>query len=485
MEQTAERGLECFNKHRHVVYLGARPAGHEQFIQQMGTANWHLLSADEGRIQGEQHEKCQIGLVRFDPFDPELIREWEILRRRHPHIQWLALVNRTELARPRLRELIINCFFDFHTLPIDIDRLGVSMGHAHGVAQLILAATPDNKAFADDYGLVGFSQPMMQLREMIRKAAGTDVPVLITGESGTGKELVAASIHAQSSRQGQPFVAVNCASLPGTLIQSELFGYEKGAFTGATSQKLGRIESATGGTLFLDEIGDLGLDHQANLLRFLQEKSISRLGGHAEIPVDVRIVAATHMTMEKAVEEGRFRQDLFYRLNVLRIHVPPLRARVDDIELLARYFFEKFRAEKQPHITGFSDETLTLMRHYSWPGNVREMINRIRNALILAEDKLITPEDIGLKRGVSLHDIPSLEAVRSEAERKVIVATLDFTAQNVSEASRILGVTRATLYRLIAKHRIVINGGQSSSDSLEIDPGHNSPRPIESALYAA
>jgi DNA-binding NtrC family response regulator len=416
-----------------------------------------VYQASSGHALQEHMGHFRLGLAHFDPFDPDLVREWEGICQRYPKIHWLALVSKASLTNARLRELIVNRFLDFHTLPLDINRLAVSLGHAYGMAQLMDVTTARKQGRVDDFGLIGDSQPMVQLRRMIRKAADTDVPVLITGESGTGKELVASAIHSESFRQHKPFVPVNCAAIPGTLIQSELFGHEKGAFTGATCTKPGRIESASGGTLFLDEIGDLGLEYQANLLRFLQEKSIVRVGGHGEIPVDARVVSATHINLEKAIEQGQFRQDLYYRLNVLRIHMPPLRERADDIEALAQHFFEKFRADKPPQLTGFSTETIALMRRYNWPGNVREMINRIRNAMILADGKLITPADIGLKRGVSLHDIPSLEAVRAEAERKVIQATLAFTQMNVSEAARILGVTRATLYRLVTKHHININ----------------------------
>ena len=230
--------------------------------------------------------------------------------------------------------------------------------------------------------MVGVSAPMQAVFRNLRKIAAVDAPVLITGETGTGKELAARAIHERSRRSSGPFVAVNCAALPATLIQSELFGYERGAFTGAQRRKIGSIESANGGILFLDEIGDLSLDLQVNLLRFLEESAIQRVGSPKEIPVDVRVIAATHDDMERATAEGRFREDLYYRLNVLRLEMPMLRARGEDIEVLARFFFEKFRQETSHKVIGFSPEALQSMADYDWPGNVRELINRVRRATV-------------------------------------------------------------------------------------------------------
>jgi DNA-binding NtrC family response regulator len=365
----------------------------------------------------------------------------------------LALVNKVVLSDDRLRDLILNRFFDFHTLPVDIDRLKITLGHAYGVAQL-QNKTNESCALQSEDGLIGSSKSIEHLRKLIKKAAMSDSPVLITGESGTGKELVASSIHAQSALRKQPYVAVNCASLPGSLIQSELFGHEKGAFTGANSSRIGRIESAAGGSLFLDEIGDLGLDLQVNLLRFLQEKTISRLGGHEELKVDARVIAATHVNLEDAIKAGAFREDLYYRLNVVRINIPPLRERRDDIEYLAQHFFKKYREKIPTQIIGFSSDALKVMRRHEWPGNVRELINRIRQALVMSDGKLITPEDLGLKQDIAVCNLHDLETARAEAEKKTILAMTAFTRRNMTEAARRLGVTRATLYRLIYKHKL-------------------------------
>ena len=337
---------------------------------------------------------------------------------------------------------------------MDCERFKVILGHAYGFAQLSTAQPPSRPENTQEYGLLGQTPPMLQLRKIILKAARTDSPVLICGESGTGKELVASAIHAHSDWHDGPFVAVNSASLPESLIQSELFGHEKGAFTGAHAQRIGRIEAAAGGTLFLDEIGDLNRDLQANLLRFLQEKTILRIGGQQDIRVETRVIAATHVKLDQAIAAGAFREDLFYRLNVIRIDVPPLRERLDDIELLAHHFLIKYRTEKLSKVTGFSAEALQVMRRHNWPGNVRELGNRIRHALVVSDGRLIKSEDLCLQGEIKNCQIISLESARAEAEQKTIMAMMEYTQRNMSESARRLGVTRATLYRLISKHNL-------------------------------
>jgi len=341
-------------------------------------------------------------------------------------------------------------------MPIDLDRLNVILGHAHGFNRLVHEAKgKEHLNVIDEYGIVGVSQQIVHLRNLIRKAATTDSPVLILGESGTGKELVASAIHAQSAKRDGPFIAVNCASLPASLIQAELFGYEKGAFTGADSRKIGLIESAAGGTLFLDEIGDLSASLQVNLLRFLQERRITRVGGHEEIPVNARVIAATNLDLESEIESEAFRKDLYYRLNVIQIRTSSLRERREDIEHLARHFLEKFRSQRKRGKIGFSAEAIMAMHQHDWPGNVRELSNKILRALIIAEGKAITAADLELAGSRASQIITSLDEVRSEAEAKAIVKMIIFTKKNMSETARLLGVTRATLYRLIAKHNIL------------------------------
>jgi DNA-binding NtrC family response regulator len=304
--------------------------------------------------------------------------------------------------------------------------------------------------------MVGTSPVMQALFRDIRKVGAVDAPVLIQGESGTGKELTALAIHARSRRAGAPFMAVNCGALPANLIQSELFGHEKGAFTGAHQRKIGRIEAAAGGTIFLDEIGDLSLDLQVNLLRFLQAKTIERVGGTQSLQVDVRVIAASHVDLERAVAEGRFREDLYYRLNVLHLRVPALRERESDIELLARFFFEKFAKEKNPQVRGFSQQALQVMNTYAWPGNVRELINRIRRAMVMCENRLIAPGDLGLERRGVKRTIRTLGGARAAAEKEAIRYALQYARNNVSRAARELGISRVMLYRLKQKYGIAI-----------------------------
>jgi len=300
--------------------------------------------------------------------------------------------------------------------------------------------------------LVGCSDAMLRLRGQVARVARVDAPVLISGDSGSGKELTAQAIHALSGRAARPFVPVNCGAIAPTLIQSELFGHERGAFTGATRGKAGLIESAHGGTLFLDEIGDLPKDLQANLLRFLQEKTICRLGSTRSMPVDVRVVAATHVQLPQAVAAGHFREDLYYRLAVLPVAVPPLRERRDDIVPLAEHVFRLYADERMPRLTGFSSRAVAAMLDHAWPGNVRELFNRVRRALVMADERLVTPLDLGLEAAAPMPGQAALDDVRARTERLALRECLVRTGQNVSRAARDLGVSRTTMYRLLSKH---------------------------------
>lgn len=304
--------------------------------------------------------------------------------------------------------------------------------------------------------MVGSSPVMRRIYETIRKVARTDAPVLITGESGTGKELAAQAIHERSAYRDGPFVPINCAALPTNLIASELFGHEKGAFTGADQRRIGRIQSAEGGTVFLDEIGDLPLDLQAHLLRFLQEKTIDRVGGRHPIKVNVRVVAATHVDLRKAVAEGRFREDLYYRLNVLTLEMPPLRERGDDIELVSTFFMRKFADEMGRSIRGLHPDAQRLIRCYPWPGNIRELIAAMRRAVVMADSDWIHAEDLGLPEtnATPNGEIPSLEAARRRTEEELIRKALDAHNNNIKRTAEHLGVSRVTLYRLIEKYGI-------------------------------
>ena len=310
--------------------------------------------------------------------------------------------------------------------------------------------------------IIGKSKAILEVSKLIGQIANTNIPVLIVGESGVGKELVARAIHCFSNRRNKPFVAINCASLPDTLIESELFGYEPGAFTSAEKRKLGKIEVADGGTLFLDEIGDMSLATQAKLLRFLQDKTFERLGGNKSIKVDVRIMAATNKNLQELIKKGLFREDLYHRLNVVTIEIPPLRERKEDIPLLVEYFIQKTNQEVGTAVKGITKEALTLLENYSFPGNVRELENIIKRAVILSKGPYITPDEIKFQNHENFEDIESLiktlversfniysvdiyHQLIKKIEKVLIQKALEITGGNQVKASSLLGINRLTL----------------------------------------
>ena len=400
---------------------------------------------------------CESGLEMAPFLDIE-----SFISRSPSSFRWVGLIDPVCFKDDRLKDLVCRNFFDYHSIPLDLERLAHTIGHAYGMAQIEKALITESKTSPKtDLAMVGTSPSMRQLFHDIRKIALTDVPVLVTGETGTGKELTAQAVHERSQRKSGPFIAVNCGSIPTNLIQDDLFGHEKGAFTGAHQKKVGKIEMAEGGTLFLDEIGDLPFDLQVNLLRFLQEKVIDRVGGSKPVPVDVRVIAATNIDLEKAVKAGKFREDLFYRLNVLHLQVPSLRERREDIELLAQFFFKKFSCEKQNCVKGFSDRAIETMKSYSWPGNVREMIGRIRRAMVLCETRLIQPANLGLESGAA-PATGKLKNIRDEAERGALESTLSLTGFNVTKSAHLLGISRVTFYKLCKKLKIRIDQDPSA-----------------------
>lgn len=395
--------------------------------------------------------KVFTGMMHFrDPARFPLESVEEVLLA-NPGVEWLALVDPAHLGSPETSRFLLRHFHDFHTHPVDPVRLLMTLGHAYGIGSL----KDHHRSKGDEVApgeIIGASPVMQRLFADMAKMKGDDAPILITGESGTGKELVAQAIHAGSARREAPFVAVNCGAIPATLIQSELFGHEKGAFTDAFQRKIGRFEAAAGGTLLLDEIGDLPLASQVNLLRFLQEKCIERVGSGSALPVDVRIIAATNIDLEGAVAQGRFREDLFYRLNVLRLRLPPLRARGKDLELLAQAFLEKFSLSCGKKEKRLSSKAVRALYDHSWPGNIRELINRVRRAVVMSEGRLITAGDLGLDDPEEEGNV-TLDQARQMAELAAVHKSLQRNRYNVSEAARQLGVSRVTLYRLINKYQ--------------------------------
>jgi transcriptional regulator with AAA-type ATPase domain len=302
---------------------------------------------------------------------------------------------------------------------------------------------------------VGSTRPMLEVFSMIRRVAPTELPVLITGESGTGKELTAMAIHERSSRREGPFVPINCAAIPETLLEAELFGYEKGAFTGALNSKIGKFEYANSGTIFLDEIGELSTSLQAKLLRFFEDKIIEKIGAKEGKKVDVRLIAATSMDLKTSIVKGDFRKDLFYRLDAFRINLPPLRERGDDKIILARYFLNRFAREMNVS-KSFSKEAIDAIKNYDWPGNVREMINKIRSAIVMSSDAGITPDDLNLNIPTidNMAAISSLRDVRNTIERQKLVEALNICNNNISKTAKVLGISRPSVYSLKKKYNI-------------------------------
>jgi two-component system NtrC family response regulator len=299
----------------------------------------------------------------------------------------------------------------------------------------------------------GTSASIRRIFQAITKVAGTEVPILITGESGTGKEVTARAIHARSARRDGPFVPINCGAIPETLLEAELFGYERGAFTGAVQQKKGKVEYAQHGTLFLDEVGELPLTLQVKLLRFLQDRTFDRVGGRQPIEMNVRIMAATNVDLKKAIEQGTFREDLYYRLGVVNIHLPPLRDREEDVLLLAVEFLRQASQHHRKRVVGFSKEALHALKAYAWPGNVRELCNKIRRAVVMAEGVSLTPEDLDLPfdREAAVPPI-SLRQARRRMEADVIAQAFMLHRGNLRRAAAELGVSRPTLYRLLRQY---------------------------------
>ena len=411
----------------------------------------------------EQHD-IVVGLLRLTPESSAHSQSIEDLLLETNWIRWIGLVEPALLENEQICELISCYLYDYHTLPADADRLSATLGRGFGMADIALAGSLPKLSGLNDQTMVAESPVMQRVSRTINKLSRTDAPSILTGESGTGKELVARSIHDQSVRALGPFIAVNCGSLPANLIQSELFGHEKGAFTGAHRDRIGRIEAASGGTIFLDEIGDLSLDLQVNLLRFLQEGTIERVGKAEPINVDVRVLAATHVDLQAAVKNGTFREDLYYRLNVLRLELPPLRERDGDVERLAEHYFKIFAKERKKRIRGFSSSALLAMKAYTWPGNVRELINRVHRGLVMCDNYQVTPKDLGLERSAEEHSVQTLAEIRLDTERRALQKALLRCSYNVSKAARQLNISRITMYRLMEKHGLSRTPGSSADD---------------------
>ncbi len=344
--------------------------------------------------------------------------------------------------------------YDFYQKPVDPEMLLLVVDRAYRVNTL----EQENRQLLSVRqtmpleGIIGASPQLLKVCQTIEKIAPSDITTLLLGASGTGKELFAQALHALSPRMNEKIVAINCAAIPDNLLESELFGYEKGAFTSAAKQTPGKIELADGGTLFLDEIGDLPFELQAKLLRFLQERVIERVGGRTEIPVDVRIICATHQNLAEHIGEGTFREDLYYRISEIVIDIPPLKDREDDAVILAKAFLDKFNREYSKAIRGFDKHALNAIERYDWPGNVREIESKLKRAVIMAEGTQITLEDLQLEQPCDEALPLNLKLARESAERKAVQRALSHTGNNVTETAKALGITRPTLYNLFEKY---------------------------------
>jgi two-component system NtrC family response regulator len=358
-------------------------------------------------------------------------------------------------ARESALRAISSGAYDFYQKPVDIDQLGLIVRRAFQLHDIedenrrLLERVGDDRTVLGT--MVTAAPEMQKVARTIERVADAGVSVMLLGASGTGKELLARGLHQASTRRAGAFVAINCAAIPENLLEAELFGYEKGAFTGAIKTVEGKVELAHGGTLFLDEVGDIPLPLQVKLLRFIQERVIERIGGRKAIAVDTRIVCATHQDLPAMIQEGKFREDLYYRLAEIVVKIPTLAERAGDAVLLAKHFLNRFTKEMNPQVKGFTPGALAAIDAWPWHGNVRELENRMKRAVIMADGKLITSEDLDLGAPEEQHHV-NLKAAREETDRKVIRHALARTEHNISGAAKLLGISRPTLYDLLKQY---------------------------------
>jgi DNA-binding NtrC family response regulator len=452
---------------RLLLYVARTPD--ETLVAHLRSHGWNVAAARSAHELGRlmKPDVACAGIVDLASFAPRDLGGLEACLRQQ-QVGWIALATPERLNDPLVRRLVRHYCFDFVKTPVAHATLDYLVGHAFGMVTLCEPELTPPISESGDEEMVGTCEAMQQLFRTIRKVANTDASVFISGESGTGKELTALAIHERSPRRKAPFIAINCGAIPHHLLQSELFGYERGAFTGANQRKIGRVEAADGGTLLLDEIGDLPLESQASLLRFLQEGKIERLGGRESIPVDVRIISATHVDLEGAMRDGQFRADLFHRLCVLRVDEPPLRARGKDIEILAHHILHKFKTDSARKIRGFAPSAIEALYNYHWPGNVRELINRVRRAIVMAENKLISAADLDLAHFTEQESM-TLSQAREAAEKRAIEAALLRHRHRLNEAAADLHISRVTLYRLMGLLGLREPGGADERPPLAQD----------------
>jgi len=430
-----------------------------------GQMRWALADEFEVSLAGDREEALararddQPAVVTLDlglPPHPSGVEEGfatlEALRFADAAAKVVVITGREE--RAHALRAVDQGAYDFFVKPIDVEELKVVLRRALKLHALERENRELRQQTASTFeGMLGTSPRIQEVFASIRKVATVDAPVLILGESGTGKELAAHAVHRLGPRASGPFVPINCGAIPEALLESELFGHEKGSFTGAHAQRRGRIETAHGGTLFLDEIGELPTALQVKLLRFLQDHKVERIGGRAAIAVDVRVITATNADLPKLLAEGRFREDLYYRIGVVTLQLPPLRDREDDVVLIAETFVRRYAAEAGRKLTGFTRDAIAAIRAHAWPGNVRELENRARRAAVMAEGPRISAADLELERGATSAR-QGLRELRAGLERDTIKAALKRNRGNISQTATELGISRPTLYGLLSKFGI-------------------------------
>lgn len=430
---------------RCVIWFG-QPLAAERAA--LAAAGWQVRSVDPLQAQsvGLRGRDRLVGMLDLRQIPGHAIGHVQDWAKQHDHLPLLAALPNGITTPPPSWQALLDACSTHYVLPLQLPAL---LDHLQQHEQ---NDGPD----ADDAAqrLIGDSPALLATRAALFKFAPVELPVLITGETGTGKELAAHALHAMSARGTQRFMAVNCGAIPANLVQSELFGHERGAFTGAAQRRLGLFESASGGTVFLDEVGDLPLDAQTSLLRVLQEGTVERVGSSQPLRVDVRVLAATHVDLEQAVAQGRFRRDLYYRLNVLRLPMPALRERSGDVLLLAEHFLRQFRSRHPGRARGFSSCARQSMQRFDWPGNVRELLNRVQRAAIVAEGELIEPADLDLVTTLPAAARALLQDAREQVERELLLQALRENEFNVSACARHMQVSRVTVYRMCRRHQV-------------------------------
>ena len=438
----------------HLLVIDDDGVTRELLTEVLQGEGYRVAACGSGRTALERAAGEEFDLAVTDVRMPEMdgIAVTRALKARHPEMQVIVMTafGSVETAVEAIR----HGAFDYVSKPMNLDEIKSTVRRALAERRLVDAHKDGVGTSTDTFGVVvGRSPAMVEVYKTVARVAPSRSTVLIEGESGTGKELIAAALHRHGGRAADRFIAVDCGSLADTLLESELFGYVRGAFTGAAGEKKGLFEEASGGTIFLDEIGDIGAPMQAKLLRVLQEYEIKRVGGQEWIKVDVRVVAATNRNLEQLVRHGSFREDLFYRLKVVTIILPPLRDRREDIPLLAEHFLRRYAARNAKAISHLTDEAIALLVDYSWPGNIRELEHCIERAVALASGQVLTPDDLAPELRSSLEatlhrGMPTLE----EVKRRYLTHVLGETGGNISRAANVLGVDRRSLYRMLRRH---------------------------------